>query len=64
MKTNKTWAIWSYDVSTPFIGGWIASSIGYPYAELRHIARRMGRNGEGRRYEVRELKRQPSSLLA
>lgn len=50
---KKVWGIWSYAVGALSYGGWIESSIGLPYHELRRTARRMDRNGEGLRYLVR-----------
>ena len=52
-KQRTVWAIWGFPVGFRDAGGFIATSVGFPYAELRTIARRMNSNGGGQRYEVR-----------
>jgi hypothetical protein len=51
---TKKWAIVSYHVGQQPGRAYIESSIGVPYRELKTIASRMNRNGEGQRYMVRE----------
>lgn len=46
------WAIVGYHVGQQPGRGYIVSSIGKPYAQLRTIAKRMCSNGEGERYTV------------
>jgi hypothetical protein len=50
----KKWAIVSYRVGQQPGRDYIQSSIGVSYRELKTIAGRMNRNGEGQRYMVRE----------
>jgi hypothetical protein len=50
----KSWVIYSYTAGFPNAGGFIETSIGRPYAELRKIAKQMNHNGDGQRYVVRE----------
>jgi hypothetical protein len=40
----------------------ISSSIGKPYNELRSIAKRMNRNGEGQRYAVKQYLEKEETL--
>jgi hypothetical protein len=50
----KKWVIVSYRVGQQPGRDYIESSIGVSYCELKTIASRMNRNGEGQRYMVRE----------
>jgi hypothetical protein len=51
---TKKWAIVSYRAGQQPGRGYIESSVGVSYRELKTIASRMNRNGEGQRYAVRE----------
>jgi hypothetical protein len=49
---KRKWAIVGYHVGQRPGRDYIQSSIGYPYAKLKTIAKRMNSNGEGQRYAV------------
>jgi hypothetical protein len=55
---KKRWAIAAYRVGQMVGHDYINSSIGLPYRELKAIARKMNRNGEGQRYAVVEARPQ------
>jgi|HubBroStandDraft_4_1064222.scaffolds.fasta_scaffold21077_4 hypothetical protein len=54
MAKKRKWAIVSYPVGASPGHAYIQSSIGMPYKELRVLARKLNRNGEGQRYVVKE----------
>jgi hypothetical protein len=54
MVRRRRWAIAAYPVGGRPGRDYIASSVGRPYQELRRLARRLCRNGEGWRYAVVE----------
>ena len=60
MSTARKWSIYSYPMGFRNAGGFIESSTGRPYAELRKLARKMRFSGDGQYYEVREALTAPT----